>query len=173
MPGHGLQVKARNYLVPIDANIASEPAVRVEAIEVDPVTEQMGDARNRVNIIVLDACRDNPFQEKLQGGSRGLAPIDAASGTLIAYATAPGSVSKDGQGANRLYTEELLKALHEPGLEAEEVFKHVRAAVVQRLAGSADAVGIILADRRLHLQSDGNRAAAGSGRQRRLRSAPA
>jgi uncharacterized caspase-like protein len=134
--GHGLQVKGRNYLVPIDANITSEPAVRVEAIEVDLVTEQMGDAHNRVNIIILDACRDNPFQEKLRGGSRGLAPIDASSGTLIAYATAPGSVAEDGRGANGLYTEELLKALHEPGLEAEEVFKHVRAAVVQRSRGA-------------------------------------
>ena len=133
--GHGLQVKGQNYLVPVDAEITSEAAVRVEALPVDLVAEQMGDAANRVNIIILDACRNNPFERRLRGGSRGLAAMDAARGTLVAYATAPGSVAMDGDGENGLYTSELLKALSEPDLKAEEVFKRVRANLVRRTGG--------------------------------------
>ena len=133
--GHGVQVKGQNYLVPVDAEIASEAAVRVAAVPVDLVSEQMGEAANRVNVIILDACRDNPFERRLRGGSRGLAAMDAARGTLVAYATAPGSVALDGDGENGLYTGELLKALGEPNLKAEEVFKRVRANVVKRTRG--------------------------------------
>ncbi len=133
--GHGLQVKGQNYLVPVDADIASESAVRVTSVPVDLVTDQMGDAANGVNVIILDACRNNPFERRLRGGSRGLAAMDAARGTLIAYATAPGSVAADGDGDNGLYTSELLKALGEPNLKAEEVFKRVRAGVVTRTGG--------------------------------------
>lgn len=133
--GHGLQVKGQNYLVPVDADIASEAAVRVTSVPVDLVTEQMGDAGNALNVVILDACRNNPFERRLRGGLRGLAAMDAARGTLIAYATAPGSVAADGDGDNGLYTGELLKALGEPNLKAEEVFKRVRANVVQRTGG--------------------------------------
>ncbi len=130
--GHGVQLKGQNYLVPVDADISSEATVRIAALPVDLVTEQMGDAANRVNIVILDACRNNPFERRLRGGGRGLAAMDAARGTLIAYATAPGSVAMDGDGANGLYTGELLKALGEPDLKAEEVFKRVRANVEAR-----------------------------------------
>ncbi len=107
--GHGLQVRGRNYLVPIDAEIDSEAVTRVAAVDVDLLLEQMAEAKNRVNIVILDACRNNPFERKLRGASRGLAAIDAARGTLLAYATAPGSVAADGEGANGLYTEELAR----------------------------------------------------------------
>jgi uncharacterized caspase-like protein len=79
-------------------------------------------SKNRVNIVILDACRNNPFERRMRGASRGLAAVDAARGTLVAYATAPGSVAADGDGQNGLYTEELLEALREPGLKIEEVF---------------------------------------------------
>ena len=82
--GHGLQVKGQNYLVPVDARIDDEGSVRIETVPVDLVTEQMGDAGNRLNMIVLDACRNNPFERRLRGGGRGLAAMDAATGTLIA-----------------------------------------------------------------------------------------
>jgi hypothetical protein len=133
--GHGLQVRGHNYLVPVDAQIEFEAAARVVGIDVDLVLEQMAEARNRVNIVILDACRNNPFEQRLRGGSHGLAAVDAARGTLIAYATAPGSVAIDGEGANGLYTEELLQALRVPGLKIEDVFKRVRAAVSQRSNG--------------------------------------
>jgi hypothetical protein len=135
--GHGLQVRGRNLLVPVDAEIDFEAAARVQAVDVDLVLEQMAEAKNRVNVVILDACRNNPFERRLRGAAaRGLAPIDAARGTLIAYATAPGSVAADGEGANGLYTEELLKAMRVPGLPVEEVFKRVRVGVTERSQGA-------------------------------------
>ena len=98
--------------------------------------EQMAEAKNRVNMVILDACRNNPFERRMRGASRGLAAVDAARGTLVAYATAPGSVAADGDGANGLYTEELLQALREPGLKVEEVFKRVRINVARRSKGA-------------------------------------
>ena len=134
--GHGLQVRGHNYLVPIDAEIDSEAITRVAAVDVDLLLEQMAEAKNRVNIVILDACRNNPFERRLRGASRGLAAVDAARGTLVAYATAPGSVAADGDGANGLYTEELLQALRVPGLKVEEVFKRVRIGVAERSKGA-------------------------------------
>jgi uncharacterized caspase-like protein len=134
--GHGLQVRGHNYLVPIDAEIDSEAITRVAAVDVDLLLEQMAEAKNRVNIVILDACRNNPFERRLRGASRGLAAVDAARGTLVAYATAPGSVAADGDGANGLYTEELLQALRVPGLKVEEVFKRVRIGVAERSRGA-------------------------------------
>lgn len=134
--GHGIQVRGRNYLVPVDARIQEEAATRVAAVDVDLLLEQLSAARNRVNVVILDACRNNPFEQKLRGGSQGLAAVDAARGTLVAYATSPGSVAIDGQGQHGLYTEELLKALRQPGLKIEEVFKRVRIQVTQRSKGA-------------------------------------
>ena len=130
--GHGVQLRGRNYLIPVDANIDSERQVRVESVDVNLLLEELEYARNRVNVVILDACRNNPFERRLRGTSRGLAAIDAARGTLIAYATAPGSVAMDGDGVNGLYTEELLDALMVPGLSVEEVFKRVRGGVAKR-----------------------------------------
>jgi caspase domain-containing protein len=134
--GHGLQVRGRNYLVPVDAEIDDEATTRVVAVDVELLLEQMAEAKNRVNMVILDACRNNPFERRMRGASRGLAAVDAARGTLVAYATAPGSVAADGDGANGLYTEELLKALREPGLKIEEVFKRVRINVARRSKGA-------------------------------------
>ena len=131
-----LQVRGRNYLVPVDAEIEDEASTRVAAVDVELLLEQMAEAKNRVNIVILDACRNNPFERRMRGASRGLAAVDAARGTLVAYATAPGSVAADGDGKNGLYTEELLEALREPGLKIEEVFKRVRINVARRSKGS-------------------------------------
>jgi len=134
--GHGLQSHGRNYLLPVDADVDSERALRFEAIDVQTVLEEMAFAANRINIVILDACRNNPFERRFRGGTRGLAAIDAAGGTLIAYATAPGAVAADGKGDNGLYTSELLTALEVPDLKAEEVFKRVRVAVSERTHGA-------------------------------------
>lgn len=124
--GHGMQVKGRNYLIPVDAEIRSEASVRNEAVDVDQVLEQMDAARTGLNIVILDACRNNPFERRFRGASGGLASMDAPKGTLIAYATGPGKVASDGSGANGLYTSEILKVIEEPGLRIEDVFKRVR-----------------------------------------------
>ena len=133
--GHGVQSRGRNYLLPVDAKLDSEAALRFEAIDVAALVEEMGLARSKVSFVILDACRNNPFERRFRGASRGLAAIDAASGTMIAYATAPGSVAADGDGENGLYTSDLLHALQAPGLKAGDVFKRVRIAVSERSNG--------------------------------------
>jgi tol-pal system protein YbgF len=127
--GHGLQVRGRNFLVPVDAEIGSENSVRNEAIDVDQVLDQMGGSSTRLNLVILDACRNNPFERRFRGSSSGLASINAPKGTLIAYSTAPGSVAADGEGNNGVYTGALLKTMRQAGVRVEEVFKEVRAEV--------------------------------------------
>ena len=133
--GHGLQVNGENFLVPTLAEIYSEEEVEYESVDVGFVLAQMENAGNRMNIIILDACRNNPFARSWRSASQGLAFIDAPTGTLIAYATAPGKVASDGSGDNGLYTEELLKQIRIEGIKIEDVFKQVRAAVVKRSEG--------------------------------------
>lgn len=133
--GHGIQVDGRNYLIPVGADFSTELGVKFSSLDVGLVLDGMGRSEGRTNIVILDACRNNPFERRLRGASRGLAAIDAAQGTFIAYATAPGSVAADGTGRNGLYTAEFLKALAVPGLKVEEVFKRVRVGVSRRSGG--------------------------------------
>lgn len=132
--GHGMQVKGKNYLIPIDAQINSEATVRAMAVDVDTVMDQL--AVSPLNIVILDACRNNPFERRFRSVGGGLAQMDAPKGSLIAYATAPGKVANDGTGRNGLYTQELLKHIQTPGLPLEAVFKRVRNGVMQ---GSGEA----------------------------------
>lgn len=127
--GHGMQVRGKNYLIPTDAEIRSEAAVSSEAIDVDQLLDKLAPAR--LSVIILDACRNNPFERRFRGGGQGLASINAPTGTLIAYSTAPGRVASDGDGRNGLYTQELLAAISVPGIKVEDVFKRVRANVVR------------------------------------------
>jgi hypothetical protein len=127
--GHGVQVRGVNYLVPVNAKVENEEEVEYECVDAGFVLAQMESARNRMNIVILDACRNNPFARTFRSASRGLAQMDAPSGTLIAYATTPGSVASDGNARNGLYTQELLKHIRTPGLSVEEAFKRVRISV--------------------------------------------
>ncbi|MEW6208628.1 MAG: SUMF1/EgtB/PvdO family nonheme iron enzyme [Acidobacteriota bacterium] len=134
--GHGIQISGVNYLVPVNAVITKEEEVEYESVDVGLVLAQMENARNRLNIVILDACRNNPFARSFRSTKNGLASIDAPSGTLIAYATAPGSVASDGgAGRNGLYTEELLRFMQTPDLNIEQVFKRVRIAVQSKTQG--------------------------------------
>ncbi len=133
--GHGIQVNGRNYLLPVGAVIDNEKQVEYEAVDMGSILGEMDYARNRMNIVILDACRDNPFARSFRSISQGLASVDAPTGTLIAYATAPGSVANDGQGDNGVYTGELIKAMVQPGLKIEDVFKQVRSAVREATGG--------------------------------------
>ncbi len=128
--GHGVQVQGTNYLVPIDADISKEADVRIESISADDVLQQMEFAGSRVNIVVLDACRNNPLQRTIRAMNRGLAPMQAAQGSFIAYSTSPGSVAADGSGKNSPYTAALSKAIVQPGMGIEEAFREVRASVM-------------------------------------------
>ncbi len=127
--GHGVQVKGANYLIPVGASVNTEEEVEYEGIDVGLVLAQMESAKNKLNIVILDACRNNPFARSFRSADKGLASIDAPAGTLLAYSTAPGSVASDGTGRNGLYTQELLKAIRTDNLSIEDVFKRVRVSV--------------------------------------------
>ena len=129
--GHGLQVDMRNYMVPVDARLQSAKDVPGQTLDVADVLDAMKAAGTRMNIVVLDACRNNPFKDK---SGNGLAPVDAPAGTLLAYATAPGNVAEDGTGSNGLYTKHLLAELQKP-VGIENVFKRVRLNVRQESRG--------------------------------------
>lgn len=129
--GHGVQSRGFNYFIPVDANLKTEAQVEFDCVRTDRLLSVMEEARNNTNIIILDACRDNPFERSWRRSATGsgLAFMDAPSGSLIAYATAPGRTASDGYGRNGLYTSALLKYLQEPNLTLEEMFKKVREAV--------------------------------------------
>jgi formylglycine-generating enzyme required for sulfatase activity/uncharacterized caspase-like protein len=127
--GHGMQVKGRNYLMPVGADIRSEDEVAGAALDVDSVLAKLETARNRLNILILDACRNDPFARGFRSASRGLAPLDAPMGTFIAFATAPGRSAADGGGSHGLYTEQLLQAIQTPNLTLENTFKRVLSGV--------------------------------------------
>jgi len=129
--GHGMQVKGSNYLIPVDAQMQSEDEVRYLAIDANQVLDKMEQAGNRLNIVILDACRDNPFARSFRSKQAGLAQMDAPSGMLIAFATAPGAVAYDGDGVNGVYTKHLLRNLTIPGLPVELMLKRVREGVSQ------------------------------------------
>ncbi|MBI2255834.1 MAG: caspase family protein [Proteobacteria bacterium] len=128
--GHGLQVAGENYLIPVHAEIKREADVDLEAISADTVLKQMQFADSRVNIIILDACRNNPLPRSFRSAEMGLARIEAPRGSFVAYSTAPGDVATDGKGANSPYTAALAKAIVTPGLSIEEAFRDVRGSVL-------------------------------------------
>lgn len=134
--GHGVQLKGQNYLIPVGVDIRQEFEVPDEAVDAEAVLRAMESAGNDLNIVILDACRNNPFTRGF-GSSRGLARMDGPAGTFIAYATAPGAISQDGRdGRNSPYTRSLLAAMSVPGLSLEQIFKQVLVAVEQETGGA-------------------------------------
>jgi formylglycine-generating enzyme required for sulfatase activity len=135
--GHGIQARGANYLLPTDATLAAEDDLRFETFDVQQdVLDRMDEARVRLSLVILDACRDNPFARSFRSTTRGLAVVEAPRGTVIAYATAPGKLAADGEGRNGLYTAELLKAMGEQGVGLDDVFKHVADAVERKTNGA-------------------------------------
>lgn len=128
--GHGIQSQGRNFLIPVNAEIRGEADLKIEAVEAAEILGTMDVAKARLNFVVLDACRNNPFARSFRSANRGLARMDAPEGTLIAYATRPGDVAADGDGANSPYTTALAKALTTPGLPVTELFIQVRNEVI-------------------------------------------
>lgn len=133
--GHGMQVRGRNYLIPVDAQIEREDEVSYNSVDANLILEKMESARNRLNILILDACRNNPFARSFRSGNQGLAQMDAPVGTLVAFATSPGAVASDGSGKNGLYTKYLLEGMKRQGTKLEDIFKTVRASVRRESEG--------------------------------------
>jgi uncharacterized caspase-like protein len=132
--GHGVQLAWRNYLLPVDAEIRRLEDIEAKCVDVNAVIDGISKAANPMNVVILDACRENPFAGvKLE--QRGLSQLDAPPATLLAYATAPGNLASDGDGANGLYTEQLLKEMKVADAKIEDVFKRVRLTVRRRSNG--------------------------------------
>jgi uncharacterized caspase-like protein len=140
--GHGMQLDGKNYLLPVDTDIKTEQDLPTRSADLGEFLERVGQFSRGLNILILDACRNNPFSGDgvpLADGRRvrfrgavpgGLAPVEAPRGTLVAYSTAPGAIALDGAGGRHsLYTEQLLEQIDTPGLPVEQLFKRVRIAV--------------------------------------------
>jgi formylglycine-generating enzyme required for sulfatase activity len=132
--GHGVQLEGRNFLIPTTANIEREGDVEIEAVSADWVIEQMRYARNSLNIVILDACRNNPFTRSMRSAGHGLAVMDVPTGILIAYSAAAGAVAEDGNGRNSPYTIALTQAMLEQHEPLAEIFQDVRVAVMSATA---------------------------------------
>jgi len=130
--GHGVQSNGHNYLIPIDADIQNEADLEDVGVDVNYVLNQISVAQSTLNIVILDACRNNPFARGFRSGQDGLAQVMAPRGTLIAYATAPNSTAADGDSANSPYTEELTKQMEVPGVVLETTFRRVTERVSAR-----------------------------------------
>ncbi len=128
--GHGTQVDGLNYLVPVGVNIIAANEVKYKSVEAGFVLDKMESAGSNINIVILDACRNNPFKG-FRSSSRGFAYMSAPTGSIISYATAPGSVALDGEGRNSPYTKYLIQAIQLENLQIEDIFKKVREYVAQ------------------------------------------
>ncbi len=135
--GHGVQVNGFNYLIPVDSKLEYERDVEYDCVQAGRVLAKMESAGAKTNLIILDACRDNPFERSWTRGqsSKGLAFMNAPSGSLIAYATSPGNTASDGKGSNGLYTSAILDYIRNKDLQIEDMFKEVRKKVIKESNG--------------------------------------
>jgi len=128
-----------NYLPAVDAEIQSEEDVPLNSVNLAALLDRLDEAKAGVKILFLDACRNNPYARSFRSGARGLARVqDAPSGTLMHFATRPGSVAADGSGGNGLYTTELLRHIDQPGTPIEQMLKRVAAAVERESQGQQE-----------------------------------
>lgn len=129
--GHGVQVDGENYLIPVGADIADANEVALAGVSLTELLKTMERAESRLNIAILDACRDNPYPARTRSTARGLAPVQSPAGTLIAFATGPGEVALDGSGANSPYSAALAANILEVGIPLEETFRRTRRKVLE------------------------------------------
>ena len=134
--GHGVQLDWRNYMLPVDAVVDRVEDVAKQSVDVARLMEGLSKAANPMNVIILDACREDPFGKARKPAQKGLSQMDAPTNTILAYATSPGNVASDGDGANGLYTENLLREIKVPEAKIEDVFKRVRLAVRRKTNGA-------------------------------------
>ena len=132
--GHGIQADNRNFLIPVSENVKKTSDVPYEGIDVNRVMDNLKDAKNALNIVVLDACRSS-LPDVRGGMSRGLTVTEAPQGSIVAYATAPGKTASDGEVGNSPFTKNLIRVMQRRGLKIEDVFKEVRVAVSRETNG--------------------------------------
>jgi len=134
--GHGVQSGGENYLIPVDVQIPSESLLRTRAVSLHFVLDSLREAKNKLNVVILDACRDNPFAWA-RSGNRGLSIVGTQPpGSIVVYSTSAGSTAQDGTGRNGTFTEELLNHIRQPGLEISEIFRRTGAGVQEKTSGA-------------------------------------
>ncbi len=136
--GHGLQIDGENYLVPVDVDLKRESDIPLQAVRLNDVLNTLNSVPTKMRILMLDACRNNPFAAIKKTAGHGLALVDTktgAPGTFLSYSTSPGAEAEDGNGIDSPYTTALLKVAREPGLSIEEAFKRVRVSVNKATEG--------------------------------------
>jgi len=133
--GHGAQLNGINYLLPVDAQLEDRLSVEIEAVDMNKVVDKFEYYPENINIVILDACRNNPFRSWMRGGMRGFTAMPAPSGTIIAFATSAGATASDGTGSNGLYTEKLTQQI-KIEQRIEDVFINTRVAVQQASGGN-------------------------------------
>src|SRR3954465_2032430 len=136
--GHGLQIDGENFLVPIDIDPKREADIPIQAVRLNDILNTLTSVPSKMRILMLDACRNNPFPDISKSAGGGLAIVDAkigAPGTFLSFSTSPGAVAEDGSGANSPYTTALLAAARETNIPIEETFKRVRLAVNKATEG--------------------------------------
>jgi tetratricopeptide (TPR) repeat protein len=134
--GHGVQVRGQNYLVPVDANPIREADVDFQMLDANAVLRQMADAGTKLNLVLLDACRNNPFGGRnLRATTSGLAQMQAPEGTLISFATQPGNVALDGNDSDSPYTKSVAEIIRKPGLDVFRTFNEIGLAVTKATGG--------------------------------------
>ena len=137
--GHGVQIDGENYLVPVDVNLARELEVPLQSVRLNDLMNALAAVPSKTRIVMLDACRNNPFGDISRTAGKGLAIVDVragSAGTFISYSTSPGMEALDGSGADSPYTTALLTSAKEPGLPIEEAFKRVRVSVNKATGGA-------------------------------------
>ncbi|MCX7788714.1 MAG: caspase family protein [Spirochaetes bacterium] len=134
--GHGVQSGGENYLLPVDARINSESLLRTRAVPLQFVLDSLKEAKNKINLVILDACRDNPFSWA-RSSSRGLAVVgQQPPGSIVVYSTSAGRVAQDGTGRNSVFTEELIQHIRTPGIDISEVLRRTGEAVQNKTGGA-------------------------------------
>ena len=133
--GHGVQVGGANYLIPVNAEIEAAKDLKYKAVNANTILDEMQLAGNGLNIVILDACRNNPYASRFRSATRGLVKMDGPRGSILAYSTSPGSVAEDGEERNGIYTKHLLAAMKSKNMPIEQVFKQVRIGVSKETSG--------------------------------------
>lgn len=133
--GHGVQIEGQNYLIPTNVRVEDAIDIKYKSVDLSYVLAKINRRNSGLTIVILDACRNNPFTSDRGVAQSGWATVKGGAGSIIAYATAPGEVARDGTGENGLYTKYLLKMMKQPGLKIEEMFKRVRVAVKKESNG--------------------------------------
>jgi hypothetical protein len=166
--GHGAQLDWRNYLLPVDAEVSSTEQLKQRCVDLGLLLGKLGAGKDKTFVIILDACRNNPFGDSYRPEQKGLSQFDAPVGSLLAYATSPGNIASDGSGKHGLYTENLMRELSVRGARIEDGLKRVRLNVRLQSLGKQIPWETTSLERDVYLFDDGHKKLSGAELEKQL-----